>query len=350
MRSALCEALQDTLERRIDTHGGNYPQGHENGYMALLPVFVEWRGKDVCKRCKEGERFELGYADKETMYELSKLVHRVDSLESRNRDNFLPFLINNNEIFLTPGIVGTQEKCPYLQAAACTSFSSHPVDEVKRIGETSGGVVRYDFASRATSNIQSSKSEDFSEFAEDLSEAVFRAPNDVLHSVPGARVEDFVDVVMASPSLEVGVDLPNLTESIMTKAVRNLASYRQKAGRVGRESMSEALNLTLATDSANDLHYYRQPRKLIDRGRLEPVPLKEKNEAVAKSTAYLSIWDLLVKRGKLPEALLEHTSQSAHNLVKDSYDYICDGSILMKSFLTCWRCFQMIGIIPLQHG
>ena len=90
--------------------------------------------------------------------------------------------------------------------------------------------------------------------------------------------------------------------------------------------MSEAVNLTLATDSANDLHYYRQPRKLIDRGRLEPVPLKEKNEAVAKSTAYLSIWDLLVKRGKLPEALLEHTSQSAHNLVKDSYDYICDES------------------------
>ena len=72
----------------------------------------------------------------------------------------------------------------------------------------------------------------------------------------------------------------------MTRAVRNLASYRQKAGRVGRESMSEALNLTLATDSANDLHYYRQPRKLIDRGRLEPVPSKERNDAVAKSTAY----------------------------------------------------------------
>ena len=66
-----------------------------------------------------------------------------DSLDSRNRDNFLPFMINNDEIFLTPGIVGTQEKCPYLQAE-CTSFSSHPVDEVKRIGEISGGTVRFD--------------------------------------------------------------------------------------------------------------------------------------------------------------------------------------------------------------
>jgi hypothetical protein len=317
--------FQNTLERRIEAHGGTRPES-QGGGIALSPVFVEWRGKDVCKRCKNGERFDLGYADADTMFELSKLVHRVDTLESRNRDSFLPFMINNDEIFLQPGIVGTQEKCPYLQAAACTSFSSHPVEEVKRIGDSSGGVVKFDFASRATSNIQSSKSEDFSEFADDLSQAVFRAPNHILHSVNGSKGDDFVDVVMASPSLEVGVDLPNLTESIMTRAVRNLASYRQKAGRVGRESMSEALNLTLATDSANDLHYYRQPRKLIDRGRLEPVPLKEKNEAVAKSTAYLAIWDVLVKRGKLPEALLEHSSNSAHNMIKDSYDYISNSS------------------------
>jgi superfamily II DNA or RNA helicase len=317
--------FQNTLERRIEAHGGKIPDSQPNGGgIALAAVFVEWRGKDVCKRCKNGERFDLGHADEDTMMELSKLVHRVDTLETRERDKFLPFMINNDEIFLKPGIVGTQEKCPYLQAAACTSFSSHPVEEVKRIGDSSGGVVKFDFASRATSNIQSSKSEDFSEFAEDLSQAVFRAPNHILHNVDGAKGDDFVDVVMASPSLEVGVDLPNLTESVMTRAVRNLASYRQKAGRVGRESMSEALNLTLATDSANDLHYYRQPRKLVDRGRLEPVPLKEKNEAVARSTAYLATWDLLVKRGKLPEVLRDHSSNSAHIMVKDSYDYISD--------------------------
>ena len=315
--------FQNTLERRIEAHGGTVPDSHGGG-LALAPVFVEWRGKEVCKRCKNGERFELGFANQETMLELSKLVHRADTLETRNRDKFLPFMINNDEIFLREGVVGTQEKCPYLQAAACTSFSSHPVEEVKRIGDSSGTNVKFDFAARATSNIQSSKSEDHSEFAEDLSQAVFRAPSSLLHSVDGAKGDDFVDVVMASPSLEVGVDLPNLTESVMTKAVRNLASYRQKAGRVGRESMSEALNLTMATDSANDLHYYRQPRKLVDRGRLEPVPLKEKNESVARSTAYLAIWDVLVQRGDLPEALLEHGSSWAHSMVKKSHDFVCN--------------------------
>ena len=87
----------------------------------------------------------------------------------------------------------------------------------------------------------------------------------------------------------------------MRNAVRNVASYRQKAGRVGREGLSEALNVTLATESSNDIHYYRQPRKLIDLGRLEPVPLKERNEAVAYSTAYLAVWDWLVKRKVVPE-------------------------------------------------
>ena len=47
------------------------------------------------------------------------------------------------------GIVGTQELCPYLQAAACSSFSNHPVHETRRIGTPSAGQVRYDFASRA---------------------------------------------------------------------------------------------------------------------------------------------------------------------------------------------------------
>lgn len=295
--------FQNTLERRIESQGGIIPE-HLGGGIALEPVFTEWRGKEVCKRCKQGERFELGFADVHTMKELSKLVHRSPHKEE---DPFIPFRIKNDEIFLKEGIIGTQEMCPYLQAAACSSFSNHPLQETRRIGNSSGGQIRYDFASRATSSIQSSKSEDFSEYASDLSLAVFRGPNRELHSVPGAKGDDFVDVVMASPSLEVGVDLPNLTESVMTKAVRNLASYRQKAGRVGRESMSEALNLTMATDSANDLHYYRQPRKLIDRGRLEPVPLKERNDAVAKSTAYLCIWDVIVGMNLVPEALKRHS-------------------------------------------
>ena len=85
-----------------------------------------------------------------------------------------------------------------------------------------------------------------------------------MYNLSGSSGDDFVDVVFASPSFEVGIDLPNVTESIMTRAVRNLASYRQKAGRVGRESMSDGMNVTVTTNSSNDIHFYRQPRKLIE--------------------------------------------------------------------------------------
>lgn len=161
--------FQDTLERRIEAQGGVRPEKLGGG-IALEPVFVEWRGKNICKRCKDGERIELGFADMDTMRELSKLVHRSPHKED---DPFIPFIIKNDEIFMKEGVVGTQEMCPYLQAAACTSFSNHSVHEARRIGTPSAGQVRYDFASRATSRIQSSKSEDFSELASDLSLAVF---------------------------------------------------------------------------------------------------------------------------------------------------------------------------------
>ena len=47
------------------------------------------------------------------------------------------------------------------------------------------------------------------------------------------------------------------------ESVRNIAAYRQKAGRVGRETGMDALNVGILTESPLDLHYYRQPRKLV---------------------------------------------------------------------------------------
>jgi len=290
----------EPLQRRIDSEGGI---SAVTGDPVLLPVLDEWRSPEdsesVCQRCKNGERFELGDVDADTMRQIGTIPYRAP--HDSEDDNFASFLIDN-PVFSEAGTVGTLDMCPFLKAGACTWFSNTPIEEPIRIGNR-GGTVRWDFAGRATSRIQSSKSES-NEEAEDLSDAVFEATYEELHNVRGAVGKDFVNAVFASPSLEVGVDLPNLTESIMHKAVRNIASYRQKVGRVGREPMSEALNITLATDSPLDLHYYRQPRKLVDRGRLEPVPLKEKNEAVARSTAYLSVWDWLCNNCVIPEDLM----------------------------------------------
>ena len=135
---------------------------------------------------------------------------------------------------------------------------------------------------------------------DDLADVVYTAPASLVY---GTRLEGKlpVDVVLASPSLEVGVDLEMLTESVMTKAMRNIASYRQKAGRVGREEGLDVINVTLVHDAPVDLHYYRQPRKLVSRGRLDPIPLKDRNDAILFSGLYNAIWDWLALRQLLPE-------------------------------------------------
>ena len=274
-------------------------------------MFPEWRGKNVCGRCKDGERFEIGHADMDVMTELSKLVHRAPH---KPEDALKPFRIRNSEIFSIPTTVGTMDMCPLMQAGACTWFTQSPVGEAKRIGTSRQEQPKYDFADRATSWIQSSKSEDASE-ADDLAGAVFRAPVSQLNSLPRADGDDFVDVVMASPSLEVGIDLPNVTESVMTCAVRNIASYRQKAGRVGRESNSEALNITLATDSANDLHYYRQPRKSTIVGVLNRFHSRNETRLLPTLQSYLAVWDWIVKHNGTPEGLRASSKEKAHMLI-----------------------------------
>jgi len=295
--------FQYPLQRRIACSGGV----GDDGEYVLSEVLTDFRPggpknqgeKGVCDRCKEGEHIDLGLVDEEGMQELKKLVHRWPHKEE---DPFHAFLVDH-EVFDGPHHVGTLHRCPYLISGSCTWFPESPVEKSARIGNKDG-TERYEHASVATSKVKSSQTDDGD--GEDLVDLVFSDTNENLYSVDGATGDNLVDLVLASPSLEVGIDLENLTESIMRSAVRNVASYRQKAGRVGRESLSEALNVTLATESSNDIHYYRQPRKLIDLGRLEPVPLKERNEAVAYSTAYLAVWDWLVKKKTVPEDIASY--------------------------------------------
>jgi hypothetical protein len=309
--------FQNPLSRRISAEGGVLPDGGERALERVPDWLSEANGSgsekpSICERCKSGERVALGHADEGLMGELAKLIHRSPHKRS---DAFEPFLVDN-PIFTSPSEIGTMDMCPYLQAGACTWFSSSDVGEVSRIGNASGS-QRWDFSACATSRIQSSKSES-NEEADDLADSVFEATFEELYSVRGAHGNDFVDLVMASPSLEVGVDLPNLTESILFKAIRNTASFRQKVGRVGRESFSDALNVILATDSPLDIHGYRQPRKLIDIGRLEPVPLKERNEAVALSTGYLAVWDWVCNACTIPEDLMSFSGEVATKVLKEA--------------------------------
>ena len=277
------------LERRINAMGGK-GEPYE-------PVLAELRGKEICNRCRAGERISLKVLGKDEMYRLGRFVNRWPH---KDKDKVTRFNVGNEDIFETDSMeIGTLDLCPYLRAGACFWFTQDDLESERLVG---GSNPRYEWRSVARSKIHSSKTRPKVELDDDLSELVFTSTLNVVYDLWS---DDDVptDIVLASPSLEVGVDLPNVTESIMFKAIRNVASYRQKVGRIGREEESDTINISLVSLRPVDLHYYRQPRKLTSRAQLEPIPLKEYNDSILRCALYMAVWDYLALHSNLPEVI-----------------------------------------------
>jgi superfamily II DNA or RNA helicase len=280
----------ESFERRINVSGGK-PDSE-----AYESVLERLRKEKICERCRRGERVSFGAC---TGQELSMLGRFVYRWPHKKDDNVKAFHIHNKIFEAGQTEIGTLDLCPYLRAGACFWFSQDDLDleEIK-----SAEPKLYEWRSIARSKIHSSKTKSNEEVDDDLSELVFSATMDEVYDLrSGQKIK--IDIVFASPSLEVGVDLPKVTESIMFKAIRNVASYRQKVGRIGREAESDIMNVNLLSLRPIDLHYYRQPRKLTSIARLDPVPLKEHNDSILRCALYMAVWDCLALRCNLPEVI-----------------------------------------------
>ena len=110
--------------------------------------------------------------------------------------------------------------------------------------------------------------------------------------------EKLHDFVIATPTLEVGVDMDNVSEVLTHKAIRNISSYRQKVGRAGREIGSDALAVTLASNRSSDFQHYRSMRRLVSDEIREPVPVASNNTTILKHHAYEAVFDYLSTQGK----------------------------------------------------
>jgi hypothetical protein len=300
--------FRQPLQNRIDVEGGKSGQKSE----PYAPVLVEHRNEGICDRCQKGERISLGERTPEEIRELSILVYRRP--HDRRNDEVKTFWIRNQRIFdaRTKQEVGTLDLCPYLRAGACYWFPA----ETETPEQIPGTRSYYEWKSVARSKIHTAKTASNSDLPdEDLAEIVFRAPVQEIYDVESNAAPIPIDMVLASPSLEVGIDLTNVTESIMFHAIRNVASYRQKAGRIGREERSDVLNVSLISDRPIDLHFYRQPRKLASLAQLDPLPLKDTNAAVLRSALYMAVWDWLAYDG-LPDPISFRTDADGTELSK----------------------------------
>jgi superfamily II DNA or RNA helicase len=277
------------LQRRI-VYGGLL------GYEPLPKILERENWGGICDRCKAGERINLGKLDRENMQKLGFLIYRLPVRHSK-KEKIKTFRISNKIFDSDQLSVGTLDLCPFLRAGACFWFSNDDFEPAPIEGSRF-----YEWRCVARSKVHSSKSKPEAGYEDELSELVFSGSTQQVYDIVGDTSIP-IDIVVASPSLEVGVDLPKVTESIMFKAIRNVASYRQKAGRIGRELGSNSMNITLVSLRPIDLHYYRQPKKLISRAQLDPVALKEQNESILKCALYMAGWDFLALKADLPEVI-----------------------------------------------
>lgn len=280
--------FHNPLQRRLDV-----PDTPE------YPEILDGHRTDMlCDHCRRGERITLGVQQPEVLTEMQKLVYRDPS---KPKDEVKAFWIRNKTVFDGKAQeIGTLDLCPYLRAGACYWF---PLDD-EAVETISEKTKKYEWRSVARSKLHTAKTGGGAEFGEDLADIVFRGSQSEVYDLDTwSEPEIQVDVVLASPSLEVGIDLKRVTESIMFHAIRNVASYRQKAGRIGREEGTDAMNVTLIDGRPIDLHFYRQPRKLISLAHLDPIPLKDTNEYILRCGMYTAVWDWLAIRGNLPEAI-----------------------------------------------
>ncbi len=86
-------------------------------------------------------------------------------------------------------------------------------------------------------------------------------------SDPDSRPFD-PNVLSATPTLELGIDIGNLSTVAMCSVPPSSSSYLQRIGRAGRRD-GNAVTITMAAASPRDIAYFGEPLELLD-GPIEP--------------------------------------------------------------------------------
>ncbi|MFO7762057.1 MAG: DEAD/DEAH box helicase [Desulfobia sp.] len=89
----------------------------------------------------------------------------------------------------------------------------------------------------------------------------FKAP-------PDERKPWYPNLLSSTPTLEMGIDIGDLSTTIQCSVPPGQANYLQRIGRSGRKD-GNGLNLTVANGKAHDLYFYNDPLEMIA-GEIQP--------------------------------------------------------------------------------
>ncbi|MCK2183596.1 DEAD/DEAH box helicase [Halomonas getboli] len=85
--------------------------------------------------------------------------------------------------------------------------------------------------------------------------------------ISGQRPWD-INLLSATPTLEMGIDIGNLSSVLLCSTPPSQANYLQRIGRAGRRD-GNALNVTIANAAPHDLYFYAEPKEMMA-GSVQP--------------------------------------------------------------------------------
>ena len=287
-----------------------YNQWHD------APLSCHEGGSDVCKSCRQGSYAATPIPVPSNVIDLIQTERLPDpSHEERFELKFSEsstFDLNEDGEYLVRGL----DSCPHLESGTCWWFAPRS----GALEDRPGDINAFSFKESARAKRHTSKTQDGDRGGEILSaDASFKErpwkggyPKNQGTAAIEFNQPTVHDLAIATPTLEVGVDMNNVTEVLTHKAIRNVSSYRQKVGRAGRERGTDALAVTLLSSSGQDFHHYRSLRKLVDASISDPVPLASGNRIVLSSEAYDAVFDYITQHPGLPSIEVVGNETGSH--------------------------------------
>jgi len=297
-----------------------------NGYGTITLPYAHWfdrplaqqLGHDkVCKACEKGCKLP-----NDIDVQVSKIRHFKTKWGGQRGTDPEYFMMENwgesDDDFVK---INSLDQCPHLIAGTCWHFAPgigvNPIiTEDNALAVISENLIQRpgtgnDKVLRNTLRFRRHHAESKDNKARDglsTDEAQFSAAEHYRHNsgeaYPSLRPGDYAghkqvihDGVIATPTLEVGVDMKNLGTVLTHRAMRNRASYRQKAGRAGREEGSVSNIVTILSRRPGDYQFYRDEQSLIVDELREIVPVAHRNRMIMRSQAYMSVLDWLALEG-----------------------------------------------------